>query len=52
MKWLRKFCELLVQNADEIIQTISLESGKTLADSRTETERAYPAFVLAPPPGL
>lgn len=44
---LSAFCELLLQHRDEIIKTISLESGKTLKDASVELTRAHQAFLLS-----
>lgn len=44
---LQRLCALLLDDAEEIARTISLESGKTLADARVEVERAHQAFLLS-----
>ncbi len=44
---LHKFCELLLHHADEIVHTISLESGKTIKDARAELKRAHQAFLIS-----
>lgn len=44
---LHRFCELLLQHADEFTNLISMESGKTLKDARVEVKRAHQAMLVS-----